>query len=86
MLERKILDQYCWILRVLDSCMNSDQIQTTQNLFDNFIKTNQDRMSNSNKDTFIKTFNCEKKSKLASFISKKRSKCIFSGVSKLFLF
>lgn len=85
MLERKILNQYCWILKVLDSCQTIVQIDTCHNLFNNFMKQNRDSMSNSHIETFTKVFEAEKKNKCYQFHQKRKSKYTFNS-SKFFLF
>lgn len=85
MLENKLLKQYCWILRVLDSCRNEEQIETCQNLFSNFMKNNIDIISNAHSDTFVKVFEVEKKNKTYSLYQKRKSKSSFNS-SKFFKF
>jgi regulator of sigma D len=85
MLERKLLNQYCWILKVLNSCQTNEQLDSCHNLFDNFMKQNRDSMSNAHFETFTKVFEVEKKTKSYSFHQKKKSKFTFNS-SKFFLF
>lgn len=57
MIKRDVLNKFCWVLNVLDSCENESQIQTSQNLFNNFLKLYD--MKDSHIITFKKVFDDE---------------------------
>lgn len=61
MIQKNALDRFCWILNVLESCKNEDQIKTTQNLFENFMRQNRKQMISSHIETFNRVFDSEKK-------------------------
>ena len=85
MLQKKIINQYFWILKVLDSCQTNLQLDTCHNLFNNFMKQNKESMSNAHIETFNKVFEAEKKNKCYQFHQKRKSRSSFNS-SKFFLF
>ena len=85
MIKKDILNRYCWVLKVLESCRTDEQIETTQKLLDNFLKLHDLDMPDSHITSFKKVFETEKKAKSISLKTKKRKTFGFSA-SKFFLF
>ena len=84
-MNKEILNRYCWVLNVLESCQNDEQIETTQKLFDNFIKLHNREILDGHVASFEKVFESEKKAKFRSLRVKKRKTFGFK-ISKFFLF
>lgn len=85
MIKKDILNRYCWVLKVLDSCRTDEQIETTQKLLDNFLKLHDSDMPDSHITSFKKVFENEKKIKSNSLKTKKRKSFGFNA-SKFFIF
>lgn len=85
MIKKDILNRYCWVLKVLDSCRTDEQIETTQKLLDNFLKLHDSDMPDSHITSFKKVFENEKKIKSNSLKTKKRTSFGFNA-SKFFIF
>lgn len=86
MMKKDILSRYCWILNVLESCKTDEQIETTQKLFNNFLKLHDSEITDSNISSFKKVFENEKKSKCLNLKSKKSKNRFGFKMSKFFLF
>lgn len=85
MIKKEILNQYCWVLKVLESCRTDEHIENTQKLLDNFLKLHDLDMSDSHITSLKKVFDSEKKAKSIYLKTKKRKTFGFSA-SKFFLF
>jgi hypothetical protein len=78
------LNQYSWVLKVLDSCENEAQVETTMKLFDLYIKKYDKKFSEKQMNTLVSNFEKEKKGKL--FKTRKKTSNFLSKVSQFFLF
>lgn len=78
------LNQYSWVLKVLDSCENEAQVETTMKLFDLYIKRYNKNFSEKQMNTLVSNFEKEKKGKL--FKTRKKTSNFLSKVSQFFLF
>jgi hypothetical protein len=38
MTKHELLNQYTWVMKVLDSCQNEEQVRTTERLFELYVK------------------------------------------------
>ena len=76
-------NQYAWIMTVLDSCENQSQVETTQKLFELYLKKWGKDISEVSKTTLTSNFNKETKSKSYKL---KKNKSFFSKFSQIFLF
>ena len=85
MMKKDILNRYCWVLNVLESCRTDEQIESAQKLFENFLKLHDLDMTDSHITSFKKVFEVEKKAKSVSLRTKKKSGFGFN-TSKFFLF
>lgn len=85
-MKKDILNRYCWVLNVLESCKTDEQVATAQKLFDNFLKLHDVDMTDSNISTFTKVFENEKKSKSINLKSKGNKNKFGFKMSKFFLF
>jgi len=84
-MKKDILNRYCWVLNVLESCQTDEQIETAQRLFENFIRLHNSDMPDSHITSFKKIFESEKKGKSISLKTKKKRGFGFN-VSKFFSF
>ncbi len=84
MLNNDVLNQYSWVMKVLDSCQNDSQLQTANKLFELFLK----RWGLKSNDKYLLTlssnFEKEKKSKQHTFRKKTKVSCF--GTSQIYLF
>lgn len=78
------LNQYSWVLKVLDSCENEAQVETTMKLFDLYVKRYNKKFSEKQMNTLVSNFEKEKKGKL--FKTRKKTSNFLSKVSQFFLF
>lgn len=78
------LNQYSWVLKVLDSCENEAQVETTMKLFDLYVKKYDKKFGEKQMNTLVSNFEKEKKAKL--YKTRKRKGTILSTVSQFFLF
>ena len=76
-------NQYTWIMTVLDSCENPSQVETTQKLFELYLKKWGKDISEVSKTTLTSNFNKETKSKSYKL---RKNKSFFSKISQIFLF
>jgi hypothetical protein len=79
-----LLNQYTWVMKVLDSCTNDAQVQTTEKLFDLYLKKWNLELTDKHISTLSSNFEKEKKGKL--FRVRKSGGTFFSKVSQFFLF
>jgi hypothetical protein len=84
MLNNDSLNQYTWVMKVLDSCENDSQVGTTEKLFELYKKMWVKDMTQKHIVSLTANFDKEKKSKL--FKLRKKGKSFFSNVSQFFLF
>ena len=84
MLNNDSLNQYSWIMKVLESCENDTQVGTTEKLFELYKKMWVKDMTQKHIVTLTANFDKEKKSKL--FKLRKKGKSFLSNVSQFFLF
>jgi hypothetical protein len=84
MLNNDSLNQYTWVMKVLDSCENDTQVGTTEKLFELYKKMWVKDMTQKHIVSLTANFDKEKKSKL--FKLRKKGKSFFSNVSQFFLF
>ena len=77
--NQKMFSQYTWILRVLTSCENEEQIQTSEKLFKNFLGNWERTLSTSTKSIFVKEFETDKKIHLNKILKKSKT---FTKVGK----
>ena len=85
MIKKNILNRYYWVLNVLESCQTDEQIETTNKLFENFLKMHYLDMTDSNITSFKKIFESEKKGKSISLKNRKK-RGFGCNVSKFFSF
>jgi hypothetical protein len=84
-MERKdLLSQYSWIMKVLESCENESQIETSQKLFELYIKKWDLSLTEKNINTLSSHF--EKEKKVKTLRLRKRGTSFFSKVSQFLLF
>jgi hypothetical protein len=84
MLNNDSLNQYTWVMKVLDSCENDSQVGTTEKLFELYKKMWVKDMTQKHIVSLTANFDKEKKSKL--FNLRKKGKSFFSNISQFFLF
>lgn len=84
MKKKDLFNQYSWIIKVLDSCENPAQIETSERLFELYIKKWKNDISEKNIILFSNNFDNEKKGKLSKITRKNKS--FFSKMSQFFLF
>ena len=83
-MKRESLDQYTWLMKVLDSCENTAQIETSERLFELYIKKWKKDISENNVTLLSNNFEKEKKGKLSKVTRKNKS--FFAKMSQFFLF
>lgn len=83
-MKREVLNQYTWIIKVLDSSENQKQIETSERLFELFINNNKKDISAKNIIILTTNFERIKKGKLINFKTSKKS--FLSKISQFFLF
>lgn len=81
--RKGLYNQYTWVMNVLDSCENPQQVETAQKLFALYLKKWDKDMSNGCKSTFVNNFDKEKRTK---HLKLKKTGSFFSKFSQLFLF
>jgi len=70
-------------MKVLESCENPAQIETSEKLFELYLKRWGNDLNNAHITTFKSNFEKEKKNKL---VAVRKKKSFFSKMSQLFLF
>lgn len=83
-MKRESLDQYTWIMKVLDSCENPAQIETSERLFELYMKMWKNDISEKNVILLSNNFEKEKKGKMTKVT--RTNKSFFSKMSQFFLF
>ena len=83
-MKRDSLDQYTWLMKVLDSCENTAQIETSERLFELYMKKWKNDISEKNVILLSNNFEKEKKGQLSKVTRKNKS--FFSKMSQFFLF
>jgi hypothetical protein len=58
-----LIEQYSWVIKVLESCENESHISCTEKLFNFFLRNCEDKISESKKNTLIDNFQKLKKVK-----------------------
>jgi hypothetical protein len=84
MLTNSAFDEFTWIMKVLESCQNDSQIETTHKLFELYLKKWLPDMNSKHISTFHSNFEKGKKCKLVSF--KRKEKSSLFNTSQFFLF
>lgn len=83
-MKRDSLNQYTWLMKVLDSCENTAQIETSERLFELYMKKWKNDISEKNVILLSNNFEKEKKGQLSKVTRKNKS--FFSKMSQFFLF
>lgn len=83
-MKRESLDQYTWIMKVLYSCENTAQIETSERLFELYMKKWKNDISEKNVILLSNNFEKEKKGKLSKVT--RNNKSFLSKMSQFFLF
>jgi len=84
-MDRKdLLNQYTWIMKVLDSCTNESQVETTQKLYDLYVKRWNYDLTDKQISALTSNFDKERKGKL--YRVRKSTGSFLSKVSQFFLF
>jgi hypothetical protein len=83
-MKRDSLDQYTWLMKVLDSCENTAQIETSERLFELYMKKWKKDITENNVTLLSNNFEKEKKGQLSKVTRKNKS--FFSKMSQFFLF
>lgn len=60
----KIVREYEWVLKVLDSCVNVSQVESSQNLMNNFINKWKKELDQEQKDSYLYNFTSHKLAQL----------------------
>lgn len=84
MTKHELLNQYTWVMKVLDSCQNEEQVKTTERLFELYKKKWNCDLTDKQLDQLSSNFEKEKKGKLTK--TKKRKGNFLSNISQFFLF
>jgi hypothetical protein len=84
MAKNDLLNQYTWVMKVLESCQNEAQVKTTEKLFELYVKKWDNNLTDQQITTLSSNFEKEKKSKL--YKTRKRKGTFLSTVSQFFLF
>jgi hypothetical protein len=82
--KKDLFNQYSWVIKVLDSCENQAQIETSERLFELYIKKWKKDLNEKNIILLANNFDKEKIRKIS--VVKKRGKSFLSKISQLFLF
>jgi hypothetical protein len=82
MKEKDIFQQYTWVLKVLDSCENSEQVETSKKLFSLYLKN----WKKTDQNKLLSITNNFKKEISTKSKKLKNKKSFFSKISGLFLF
>ena len=84
-MEKDSLNQFSWVMKVLDSCQNNSQVETSEKLFELYLKNWKKSMTKNSINNVTSHFEKEKKTKLC-FFNKKSKASFFSKFSQFFLF
>ena len=84
MTKHELLNQYTWVMKVLDSCQNEEQVRTTERLFELYVKKWNKDLTDKQMSQLSSNFEREKKGKLSK--TRKRKGSFLSSVSHFFLF
>lgn len=84
-MDKDSLNHFSWVMKVLDSCKNDSQVETSEKLFDLYLKMWKKTMSKSSYYNVTSHFEKEKKNKL-NVVNKKKKGSYFSKFSQFFLF
>lgn len=84
MTKNDLLNQYTWVMKVLESCENETQVKTAEKLFELYVKKWDNSLTDKQISTLSSNFEKEKKGKL--YKTRKRKGTILSTVSQFFLF
>ena len=84
MTKHDLLNEYTWVMKVLDSCQNEAQVKTTEKLFELYTKKWNKDLTDKQVGQLSSNFEREKKGKLSKTRKKKGN--FLSSVSQFFLF
>ena len=84
MTKHDLLNQYTWVMKVLDSCVNETQVETTEKLFKLYVKKWDKELTDKQMSQLSSNFEKEKKGKLSKTRKKKGN--FLSNISQFFLF
>ncbi len=84
MTKHELLNQYTWVMKVLDSCQNEEQVRTTERLFELYVKKWDKELTDKQMRQLSSNFEKEKKVKLSKTRKKKGN--FLSNISQFFLF
>ena len=84
MTKHDLLNQYTWVMKVLDSCVNEAQVETTEKLFKLYVKKWDKELTDKQMSQLSSNFEKEKKGKLSKTRKKKGN--FLSNISQFFLF
>ena len=84
MTKHDLLNQYTWVMKVLDSCVNEAQVETTEKLFKLYVKKWDKELTDKQMSQLSSNFEKEKKGKLSK--TRKRKGNFLSNISQFFLF
>ena len=84
MTKHELLNQYTWVMKVLDSCQNEEQVRTTEKLFELYVKKWDKELTDKQMSQLSSNFEKEKKVKLSK--TRKKRGSFLSSVSQFFLF
>jgi len=84
MTKNNLLNQYSWIMKVLSSCENDEQVETTTRLFDLYVNRWKRDLTTKQMNQLISNFEREKKNK--SLKSRKKKGNFLSNISQFFIF
>ena len=84
MVKKDLFNQYNWVIKVLESCENPAQVETSERLFELYVKKWKNDISEQNIINLSKNFEKEKKGKISKITRKNKS--FLSKMSQFFLF
>ena len=84
MTKHDLLNQYTWVMKVLESCQNEAQVRTTERLFELYVKKWDKELTDKQMSQLSSNFEKEKKGKLSKTRRKKGN--FLSNISQFFLF
>ena len=84
MTKHDLLNEYTWVMKVLDSCQNETQVKTTEKLFELYTKKWNKDLTDKQMGQLSSNFEREKKGKLSKTRKKKGN--FLSSISQFFLF
>lgn len=82
--KKDLFNQYSWIMKVLDSCENQAQVETSEKLYELYVKKWKKDLNE--KNLIMLTNNFEKEKIRKTTILGKKGKSFLSKMSQFFLF